>query len=104
LIVVPAILIKWTPRRAIGLLFVSVVAVRAVYLPNALFASPPDIVLAATVWNAVEVFAAAAEIGLAVPLLVIGLLPRILPARGFRAAAWVAIAFLVMLLIHLTGE
>jgi len=104
LIVVPAILIGWIPRRTLGLLFIGLVTVPAVYLPITLFASPPDIVLAATVWNAVQVFAAAAEIGFAVPLLVIGLLPRVLPARGFRAAAWVAIAFLVMLLIHLTGE
>ncbi len=105
LIVVPAILIGWAPRRTLGLLFIGVVTVPAVYLPIALFASPPpDISLAATVWNAVQVFVAAAEIGFAVPLIVIGLLPRVLPARGFRAAAWVAIAFLVMLLIHLMGE
>jgi len=85
--------------------FHRVVTVPAVYLPIALFASsPPDISLAATVWNAVQVFVAAAEIGFAVPLIVIGLLPRVLPARGFRAAAWVAIAFLMMLLIHLMGE
>ena len=104
LIVVPAILIGWTPRRTLALLFIGLVTVPAVYLPIALFASPPDIVLAATVWNAVQVFAAAAEIGFAVPLLVIGLLPRVLPARGFRTAAWVAVAFLFMVLIHLTSE
>ncbi len=49
-------------------------------------------------------YAAAAEIGFAVPLIVIGLLPHVLPARGFRTAAWVAIAFLFMVLIHLTSE
>jgi len=104
LIVVPATLTEWTPHRALGLLFIGLVTIPVVYLPIALFASPPDIVVAATEWEALKVFAAAAEIGLVVPLLVIGLLPRVLPARSFRAAAWVAIAFLVMLLIHLTGE
>ncbi|TLZ91598.1 MAG: hypothetical protein E6K04_05775 [Methanobacteriota archaeon] len=100
----PATLTEWTPHRALGLLFIGLVTIPVVYLPIALFASPPDIVVAATEWEALKVFAAAAEIGLVVPLLVIGLLPRVLPARSFRAAAWVAIAFLVMLLIHLTGE
>ena len=104
LIVVPAILTKWTPRRALGLLFVGLVTIPAAYFPIVLFASPPDIVVAATVWEGLKVFAAAAEIGFAVPLIVIGLLPRVLPARGFQTATWVAIAFLVMLLIHLTGE
>jgi len=104
LIVVPAILIGWTPRRTLGLLFIGAVTVPAVYLPIALFASPSDISVAATVWNAVQVFAAAAEIGFAVPLIVIGLLRRVLPARSFQTATWVVIAFLVMLLIHLTSE
>jgi len=104
LIVAPAIFIRWTPRRTLGLLFFGVVTIPAAFLPIALFASPADLSVAATVWAAAQVFTAAAEIGFAVPLIVIGLLPRVLPAQGFRAAAWVAIAFLVMLLIHLTGE
>jgi len=103
LIVVPAILIGWRPQKAIGLLLIGVLAVPAAYLPIGLFASPGN-VTAATAWEAIKVFAAAAELGFAMPLIIVGLLPRVLPARSFRPAAWVFIGFLAMLLIHFLVE
>jgi len=103
-IVVPAILVGWKPQKAVGLLSIGLLAVPAAYLPIGLFASPGSIPAFAAAWEAIKVFAAAAEVGFAVPLIVVGLLPRILPIRSFRPAAWVFIGFLAMLLIHFTVE
>ncbi len=104
LIVVPAILIGWKPQKAIGLLSIGLLAVPAVYLPIGLFASPGSVSAASTAWEAIKVFAAAAELGFAMPLIIVGLLPRILPAQSFRPAAWGVIGFLAMLLVHFLVE
>jgi len=104
LIVVPAILVGWKPQKVLGLLSIGLLAVPAAYLPIGLFASPGSVSAAAAAWEAIKVFAAAAEVGFAVPLIVVGLLPRILPTRSFQPAAWVFIGFLAMLLIHFTVE
>jgi len=104
LIVVPAILIGSRPPKAVALLLIGVLAVPAAYLPIGLFASPASLSAASTAWEAIKVFAAAAELGFAIPLVIAGVLPRILPAQGFRPGAYVGLAFLAMLLIHFTVE
>ncbi len=104
LIVVPALAAVWKPRSTFVLLFVSLAAIPAAYVPGWVFdvygASPERTV----VDLAVPTFVAAIETMLGLILLVRGFLPLATANRGSRWLAWTAIGFIGISIVHFLVE
>lgn len=103
LVVIPALVASWRPVKSLGLLTVGLLTLPAAYLPVALFASgysPTTL----SVDQATLMFVSSAETGVAILLILIGLLPRVVAQKDLRWALAAGLAFLAMFLTHLAVE
>lgn len=105
LIVVPAVELAWKPMRTGVLLLVGLLNVPAAYLGPAIFQAPISASIATDWYYAITVFAGAAELGFALPLLLLGVVPRL---EAARSRAWLvslaALGFGAMLFVHFLVE
>ncbi len=103
LVVVPAFAAAWKPAKTSGLVLVGLLTVPAAFVPVALYA-PGVSITAVTMDQTVALFLASVEMGVAIALLLLGLVPRMELEKGPRGARAAGLAFLAMFLIHFAVE
>ena len=104
LVVVPAILAAWRPRKTLMLLLAGLVTLPAAYVPVAILA-PGTLSLGTVAMDqAVSVFGAGLETGFALLFLGLALLPRAQATKDARWAIWAGVAFTLVLLVHFLVE
>ena len=104
LIILPAILAAWRPRKTLPLLLVGLITLPAAYVPVAILGSGTVGVGSYALDQAVSVFGSGLEAGLAILFLALGLLPRLRSAKDGGWAVWAGIGFTLMLLVHFLVE
>jgi len=103
LVIIPALAASWRPRAAFVVLFASLFAIPAAYVPSWIFniATEPA---RAEVQLAVPTFLSAVEATLALWLLARAFLPIAAAGRGSRWPVWTAIGFIAISLVHFFVE
>ena len=104
LVIVPAIGATWRPRPAFVLLFASLAAIPAAYVPGWIFSSYGPTPVRAAVQLAIPTVLAAAEATLGLLLLVRAFLPIAAADRSTRWPIWTAIGFIFIALVHFLVE
>ena len=104
LIALAALVAGWKPQKAAGLLLVGLLTVPAAYVPVAILAPGSISVTTVALNQAISVLGAGLEAGLAILLLVLGVLPRLRDAKDARWAVWAGIGFTLLLLVHYLVE
>lgn len=104
LIVLASFVAGWRPQKAAGLLLVGLVTLPAAYIPVAILAPGSISVTTVALNDAISVLGSGLEAGLAILLLVLGILPRIRDAKDARWAVWAGIGFTLLLLVHYLVE
>ncbi len=103
-IIVPAIWASWKARSALVLLFASLTAIPATFLPGLIYGAYGPSSLGATLQLAIPTMLAAMEATLGLLLFVRGFLPIASADRGSRWPAWLAIGFIAIGLVHFLVE
>ncbi len=103
LVVVPALAAPWKPAKTSGLVLVGLLTVPAAFVPVALFAPGVSIGTVAAD-QTVAMVLASVEMGVVVPLLLLGFVPRMGLEKDPRGAIVAGLAFLAMFLIHFAVE
>ena len=103
LVVIPTLAASWRPRSAFVVLFASLFAIPAAYVPSWIFniATQPA---RAEVQLAVPTFLSAVEATLALWLLARAFLPIAAAGRGSRWPVWTAIGFIAISIVHFFVE
>ena len=104
MIIVPAIWASWKARSAFVLLFASLTAIPATFLPGSIYGAYGPSSLGATLQLAIPTMLAAIEATLGLLLFVRGFLPIASADRGSCWPAWIAIGFIAIGLVHFLVE
>src|SRR5436309_14149946 len=104
LIIVPAMWAAWRARFTFALLFVSLAAIPATYLPGWVYGAYGPSPLGATLQLAIPTLLAAIEATFGLLLFVRAFLPIASADRGSRWPAWTAIGFIAIGLVHFLVE
>ncbi len=104
LVVVPAILAAWPPRRVAPWLLLGLASFPAAYVPVAILAPGLFSLRTIALDQGVSVFAAGLEAGFGILFLTLGLLPKLRTAKDTSWAVWAGIGFTLMLLVHFLVE
>jgi len=101
---VPAMWAAWRARFTFALLFVSLAAIPATYLPGGIYGAYGPSPLGATLQLAIPTLLAATEATFGLLLFVRAFLPIAAADRGSRWPAWTAIGFIAIALVHFVVE
>jgi len=104
LIIVPTMWAAWRARFAFALLFVSLAAIPAAYIPKGIYGAYGPSPLGATLLLAIPTMFAAIEATFGLLLFVRAFLPIASADRGWRWPAWTAIGFIAIGLVHFLVE
>lgn len=104
LVVVPALYADWRPPKTYLPLAAALVAVPAAFVPVAVLGGTTPSNGATTLVLALNVLSAGMEAGFAMMFLLLAIVPRALRGQNPRWAVTAALAFTVMLLVHLWVE
>ena len=104
LILIPAVWAGWKPSKTLAALLLPILALPAVYVPLGLLG--PGVLSAGSVAleQSISVFTSSLEAGFAILFLLLGLLPRVAPAKDGRWAVAAGFAFTALMLVHFLVE
>lgn len=104
LVVVPALYAAWRPPKTYLPLAAALVAIPAAFVPTVVLGAGTPSSGAIALVLALSVLSAGLEAGFAIMFLLLAVIPRAIRSQDSRWAVTAALAFTVMLLIHLLVE